>query len=1125
MSRTKRLHQAATRTVYRRGMYIHGEFIGVILSFFVLFTLSLIASQPSIHSDYNVFNPSSGDVSVNYAITQQPTFVINSQGFKGKIATTVTTLDGRSANVQPVVSQHNDGSDDFSVALVPTAQPEPGRYKIIVTMSQGKTTKIVTQDFTWGVLALNMAKSSYQPHENVGIGMAVLDDNGITLCSANTKLEITAPDGRVTTLTTAAKQIIVSDTCKDGNVTNSPDYMANYTPDQTGSYDVRMTTTTIRGMRSMDSSFDVVNHADFVSERVNTAMRLYPSSPYNVTLNVRANKSFSGSFDEPLPDSFAITNPKLTDVKSNGQRIAVPNSRYRVDVQGSTRILHWDGLLLDAGDTVQLTYTYKPPAISPAFYQLGVASLTDSSGNKVFQEPRAWQLAGDAVNDVIVLWDTANGAIPSGWTCVSCLAGDDFYQRFPYINTTYAGTGGGPESVTHTYANTAATAGTATANINTLGGGTAVPTAAHTHTWPAPVIGSTDIKPPYKDLQFIKASNPLGLPQNAIAMFDVASTASLPTNWASYAALNDPGSTGTAGNGVYLRGENDAVTGGASTHTHTRALVTSGTNTGTVNIVTGTSATIANTGHTHTLAAGTTPTDNNNPLYASVVFAKLGVDQDAIPNGMIAMFDSATMPTGWTQTTTLGGTAVTGHLIKGTINDTAGTPIGGVTTHNHGGTQVITSSAPSLTRQVAAAGLTNTTSGTSTHTHNVTYSISAGNSMPNYRSVILGKFATVNYTGTVYTDEGTTPQATAVTVKASINGGAQRSTTTAVTTGTFTLPMPDPGAGADVTIWLDTNGGVSGTRVTRANSGAISGMNIYENRLVVTHEDAGPISNADLAKCTKSIGTVCGGVTAEGDLHFDVASSNLTVDNDTRLYVNAAKTFTPGGNVTLSPGGTAASMGGDLKFGSSTSTLNIGTNTLNVGGDWDNSVNGAFTKTSSQTTTMTGTVAGLTVNAGTNASNHFDKLTFNGSPGSWTFASAVTSNIDSDLTVTNGTVVAPSAAAMTVGGNFSNAGAFTAPGTSNSLNVAGNWTNTATFTHNSGVVTFTSTATGNTINPGASNFNNVTFNGSGGGWSPVTNQLTVLGDLTMTAGTLGSSTDSADIIVNGNAVGTAGIIN
>lgn len=125
------------------------------------------------------------------------------------------------------------------------------------------------------------------------------------------------------------------------------------------------------------------------------------------------------------------------------------------------------------------------------------------------------------------------------------------------------------------------------------------------------------------------------------------------------------------------------------------------------------------------------------------------------------------------------------------------------------------------------------------------------------------------------------------------------------------------------------------------------------------------------------------------------------------------------------------------------------------------------------------------------------------------------------------TVSILSGATLTIGSseslttdNFTNAGTVTSTTTA-TYSVSGNWTNSSTFTPATSTVTFTATDTGHTINNGASTFNNVTFNGSGGGWSPLTNAMTIGGDLAMTAGTLSGT---LDITVNGGDVTGGGTI-
>ncbi|MCL5406976.1 MAG: hypothetical protein M1429_00525 [Patescibacteria group bacterium] len=86
---------------------------------------------------------------------------------------------------------------------------------------------------------------------------------------------------------------------------------------------------------------------------------------------------------------------------------------------------------------------------------------------------------------------------------------------------------------------------------------------------------------------------------------------------------------------------------------------------------------------------------------------------------------------------------------------------------------------------------------------------------------------------------------------------------------------------------------------------------------------------------------------------------------------------------------------------------------------------------------------------------------------------------------------------------------------SNTINISSNYANSDTFTAGTGTVNFTATNTGHTINPGSSSFYNLTFSGSGGAWSPLTNTVTVTNDLTMAAGTFNTATGTANVTVNG----------
>jgi hypothetical protein len=126
----------------------------------------------------------------------------------------------------------------------------------------------------------------------------------------------------------------------------------------------------------------------------------------------------------------------------------------------------------------------------------------------------------------------------------------------------------------------------------------------------------------------------------------------------------------------------------------------------------------------------------------------------------------------------------------------------------------------------------------------------------------------------------------------------------------------------------------------------------------------------------------------------------------------------------------------------------------------------------------------------------------------------------------SGGTVQPTAA-VEVNNDFSISGGIydTVSGSNHALSIGGNYSNSGTFTAQQGTVTFDATDTGNTLSgtmTGSSPFYNLTFNGSGGDWTPGA-AVTVSNDLTVTTGSL---LGTQNISVTGHvAGGSGGIIN
>ena len=230
---------------------------------------------------------------------------------------------------------------------------KPGRYTLII--KQGS--EIITQEFTWGVLAINTNKSIYLPNETAYLQMAALNDHGHTLCDASLKLEILNPKSEKKIFTTQNGKIKYSGSCGPDNVTDTPDYFAYYKVDEPGIY--QMILTNLDSGYSIEDSFEVKESVPFEIERIGPT-RIYPLAQYQMKIKVKANQDFTGQIKEQVPSDFVISAPTSLNVD------------------------------LKTGESIELNYTFDAPDISPYIYLLGPLQIGD------FYEARQWQIASDS---------------------------------------------------------------------------------------------------------------------------------------------------------------------------------------------------------------------------------------------------------------------------------------------------------------------------------------------------------------------------------------------------------------------------------------------------------------------------------------------------------------------------------------------------------------------------------------------------------------------------------------------------------------------------------------------------------------------------------------------------------
>lgn len=270
---------------------------------------------------------------------------------------------------------------------------KPGKYTVKITDTFGNN---YTQDFTWGVLALNTDKSIYTPDETAKISIAVLDERGEMVCDAKLVLSINSQVSNEE-LSTENGKIKINQECNSKGFTLIPDYETSYRVKGPGEYGLTLTAETGNGTFSITDSFEVKDFVPFDIQRT-SATRIYPPLYYPVYLDIKANEDFSGAIKEKAPGNFQLhqLNDK-TATESAGllkDSSVIPYSNLEAPADAD-QILTWN-LSLKKGEKVRLGYQYKAPLKSPDFYTLGPLDLENT-----FKEVRQWQIAVDVSNPSI----------------------------------------------------------------------------------------------------------------------------------------------------------------------------------------------------------------------------------------------------------------------------------------------------------------------------------------------------------------------------------------------------------------------------------------------------------------------------------------------------------------------------------------------------------------------------------------------------------------------------------------------------------------------------------------------------------------------------------------------------
>ncbi len=256
--------------------------------------------------------------------------------------------------------------DKQQIVLTDTTELKPGEYRY--KLYDGDTI-VFSENFTWGVLAINTNKSIYKQGDQVKFAFGVLDPMGNMVCDAELKLTITSESGDKKILETP-EDIKVNPECTQHDFTLVPDYEAKFDANELGTYTLTLDADTQEGKFTIYDSFKVEELPDFDVERI-SATRLYPINKYPMEIIVKANKHFKGQIVEILPAEFEIEeNPKVRGFDE-------------VSVVGVSKHITWN-VDLEPGEIITVGYTFDAPDISPEVYRAGKLKFVREG--KIIQE-------------------------------------------------------------------------------------------------------------------------------------------------------------------------------------------------------------------------------------------------------------------------------------------------------------------------------------------------------------------------------------------------------------------------------------------------------------------------------------------------------------------------------------------------------------------------------------------------------------------------------------------------------------------------------------------------------------------------------------------------------------------
>ncbi|MCD4762076.1 hypothetical protein K8R32_03910, partial [bacterium] len=247
-------------------------------------------------------------------------------------------------------------SDGEIVVLLPQDMRamKPGKYTLLfhIEDNSGEEAEIFDfrHNFSWGVLAMNFNKSIYRQDEDGFVQIAVLDENGHTICDADIVLSVRSFSG-TDIFSTENGLIKKNPACGPKSITDKPDYYAYYNFSGRGNYKFTLEATTKSGIKSIDETIKVKGIVDFEVERIGPT-RIFPQADYSMKIVIEANEDYKGDLVEYAPSGFKVVNQELRIMNQADRDAYGSEFRFSEETGDSEKRLIWQDIEIMKGDVL-----------------------------------------------------------------------------------------------------------------------------------------------------------------------------------------------------------------------------------------------------------------------------------------------------------------------------------------------------------------------------------------------------------------------------------------------------------------------------------------------------------------------------------------------------------------------------------------------------------------------------------------------------------------------------------------------------------------------------------------------------------------------------------------------------